>query len=102
MQCEETVSRDDWVALRVLPERAYAVCTELRRRDVGGVYLPQGLVRWREEGLVKLQPRFRVILLPAREAVPFALTGIANVELLPRKVPSAIISGLLWGELRGC
>jgi hypothetical protein len=76
------MGRGDWVVLVTEPAKEYAVRNELRRRDTDP-YLPQSRCRyrWGSGALIKLRPSFpRVVLLPAIEAAPIVLDGIAGVR----------------------
>jgi hypothetical protein len=89
------MARTDWGILRCAAPRSYAVRTELERRGLG----PYLLQRWSSrEGLRCLVPVFQAILIPLSEVDDLALHRIADVELLPYRVPSFVVSQILLTE----
>jgi hypothetical protein len=95
------MARTDWVALITEPASEYHVRIQLERFDLHP-YIPQCRQRWRLPGggdLLKLRPLLpRIVLLPCPEANSPALHNIAHLQILPLRIPGAIVSAILLRE----
>jgi hypothetical protein len=81
--------------------REYFACSQLQRLDLSP-YLPQRRAPWRgADGgdRVKLVPCFsRIVLLPWLQADAPLLRTVADLRVLPWRIPSGMISQLLLRE----